>query len=198
MKTALLLSGGMDSTAIAFWLKPDIAITIDYGQLSFRGELRAAKKICAEIGLEQVILTMDCRDIGSGDLAGTQALACAPVPEWWPFRNQFLITMGAMKAVSMQVDTLYFGSVSTDAAHADGRPEFFSNMSRLLSLQEGSISLEAPAITMRSEELIRKSGISPSLLYWSHSCHRSEYACGLCRGCSKHMQVLEALGLETN
>ena len=33
MKTALLLSGGMHSVAIAWWRRPNIAITIDYGQL---------------------------------------------------------------------------------------------------------------------------------------------------------------------
>ena len=30
MSAALLLSGGMDSIALAYWRKPSIAITIDY------------------------------------------------------------------------------------------------------------------------------------------------------------------------
>jgi 7-cyano-7-deazaguanine synthase len=42
MDTGLLLSGGMDSVALAYWLRPDVAFTIDYGQLSAEGELRSA------------------------------------------------------------------------------------------------------------------------------------------------------------
>jgi len=29
---AILLSGGLDSIALAYWLRPQIAVTIDYGQ----------------------------------------------------------------------------------------------------------------------------------------------------------------------
>ena len=42
MKTALLLSGGMDSIAIAWWKRPDIALTLDYGQQAANAEIKAA------------------------------------------------------------------------------------------------------------------------------------------------------------
>ena len=40
MNTALLLSGGMDSIALAYWKRPDIALTIDYGQAAADAEER--------------------------------------------------------------------------------------------------------------------------------------------------------------
>lgn len=52
MKTALLLSGGMDSLAIAWWKRPDIAITLDYGQEAADAEKRASAAVCAQLGIE--------------------------------------------------------------------------------------------------------------------------------------------------
>ena len=43
-------------------------------------------------------------------MAGSAALALAPVPKWWPFRNQVLLTVAAMKAASLGVEQLPIGS----------------------------------------------------------------------------------------
>jgi 7-cyano-7-deazaguanine synthase len=194
MNSAILLSGGMDSIALAYWTKPRFAITIDYGQRSAGGELRAAAAIAAELQIEHFVVTADLRALGSGDLAGTPALSVAAVPEWWPFRNQLLITIGAMKAVAIEAGRLMIGVVKSDASHADGRPGFIEAMSRTLQLQEGSITVDAPAIKLTTSELIVQSGIPLDLLAWAHSCHVAEYACGICRGCRKHYATYEELG----
>lgn len=190
MTTGILLSGGIDSTALAKWKTPRVALTIDYGQLPAQGEIRAARKIAEELGLAHEVLTIDCRVLGSGDLAGVPATTLAPAPEWWPFRNQLLLTIAAARAVALGVEHLLFGSVASDGFHADGRPEFFESMDCLTSLQEGGIRVSAPAITLTSVELIRVSGIKPSLLAWAHSCHKEDFACGSCRGCFKHQAVM--------
>lgn len=189
MKTALLLSGGMDSTALAVLAQPEVAYTVDYGQLSARGEVRAAAAVCAALGLNHEVICIDCRTIGSGDLAGTPAIELAPVPEWWPFRNQLLITVAAARAVARGVDRILIGTVASDASHLDGTPQFIEAMRAVLRVQEGAIVLEAPAVSLTSAELIRRSGASRALLAWAHSCHRGEYACGVCRGCRKHFEV---------
>lgn len=49
MKTALLLSGGMDSISIAWWKRPDIAITLDYGQRAAEAEIKAASATCSDL-----------------------------------------------------------------------------------------------------------------------------------------------------
>ena len=193
MTKGILLSGGMDSAALAYLLRPAIAFTIDYGQVSAKGELRAATHFATELGIQHEIITVDCRSLGSGDLAGSQALAVAPVPEWWPFRNQLLATMAAARAVPLSVQTLLFGSVASDKSHVDGRPEFFFALNALLSMQEGGVGVEAPAMNLSAAELIRQSGIPMSMLAWSHSCHRAEFACGSCRGCNKRENVLVEL-----
>lgn len=196
MVTALLLSGGMDSAAIAYWKNPEFAITINYGQLSALGEIRAAAEICRTIGITHSIITVDCRHLGSGDLSGSPPLEIAPASEWWPFRNQLLLTLAGIQAVSMNVDRILFGSVSSDSFHADGRKEFFDSMQEVFDSQEGGLILSTPALGMTTAELVRQSGIPIQTLRWSHSCHVSDYACGTCRGCYKYLSTMEELGYE--
>lgn len=190
-KRALLLSGGMDSTAIAYWLKPEIAFTLDYGQNCAAAEIAAAKQICKSLNIEHHVLTVDCSSIGSGDLSKQAATELAPRSDWWPFRNQMLVTLCGMAAVRMQVSALLVGSVKSDCYHQDGRAEFYSLLSNLMAFQEGSITVEVPAISMTTEELIQKSGIPLDLLLWSHSCHKAITPCHDCRGCNKYFDILE-------
>jgi 7-cyano-7-deazaguanine synthase len=184
----------MDSTALAYWCKPSRAFTIDYGQAPVLGEIRAASAITAYLGIQHEIIRCDVSSLGSGDMAGSPALDIAPVPEWWPFRNQFLITVAAMRAVAVGVQRLIIGCLKTDAQHADGSAAFVTQMASLLASQEGSLSLEAPAIELTASELLQRSDVPAEVLAWAHSCHASEFACGLCRGCRKHYQTLAELG----
>jgi 7-cyano-7-deazaguanine synthase len=196
MSTALLLSGGMDSIAIAFWRRPDLAITIDYGQIPAAAELRAANAVCADLEIVHQIIKTDLRSLGSGDMAGTAALEVASVSEWWPFRNQMLVTLAAMKGVTLGVNHLLIGTLRTDNAHRDGTAQFIQSMSSVLEYQEGAVTLDAPAINMSSAELIRSSGIPLEVLAWAHSCHMAEEACGQCRGCRKHYETMTELGFD--
>lgn len=196
MTAALLLSGGMDSIAIAWWRRPQIAITIDYGQAPAAAEIRAAAAVTADLGIEHVIITADLSALGSGDLAGAAPMAIAPVREWWPYRNQMLVTLAAMKAIALGLDTILIGCLRTDEAHTDGTTAFVDQIDRLLTLQEGGLRLQAPAIGLDAVELIKASGVPPEVLAWAHSCHVGEHSCGYCRGCRKHFDTTAALGLE--
>jgi len=196
VKTCLLFSGGVDSTALAYWKRPDLAITINYGQKPALGEIRAAKQICKDLSIPHEILEVNCSALGSGDLAGKPANPVSPSSEWWPFRNQMLITLAAMKAISVGIQAIYVGAVKSDNFHADGRQGFFTGINDLMKIQEGSIEVLAPVIGMSSSEIVKISGISLDLLAWSHSCHTSSYACGECRGCFKREAIMQELGYE--
>lgn len=190
---ALLLSGGMDSIALAYWKRPEIAFTVDYGQAAAPAEIAAAAQVCAELGVHHEVIRANCSALGSGDMAGSKALEMAPVPEWWPFRNQLLITLAGMRAVALGVGTLMVGSVLSDECHADGRLDFYGAIDALMALQEGGIRVEAPALSITTIELVRESGVPRSVLAWAHSCHIGVLACGSCRGCVKHYEVTGAI-----
>ncbi|KRF00594.1 7-cyano-7-deazaguanine synthase [Frateuria sp. Soil773] len=193
MKTALLLSGGMDSIALAWWKRPELAFTVDYGQLAATAEISASAAICSALDIPHTVLRFDAKALGSGDMAGTAADPNAPASDWWPYRNQLLVTLVAMKAVATGVQRLWLGTVASDGIHKDGTPEFFENINRLLSHQEGGIVVEAPAIGLRTVDLIRQSDIPRSMLAWAHSCHKADVPCCNCRGCNKHFETLQEL-----
>jgi 7-cyano-7-deazaguanine synthase len=180
--TAILLSGGVDSNAVAWWQRPEIAFTLDYGQLAAASEIGAAREIARLTGMHHEIVRVD----SSPD-------ALAPVTEWWPYRNQLLVTLAAARGISLGVRRILVGAVVTDASHTDGTPAFFSALDALMRLQEGEIAIEAPAISMSTVELVRVSGIPREVLAWSHSCHTGPLACGGCRGCVKHFQTMNEL-----
>ena len=195
MSTAILLSGGIDSVALAFWRRPAIAFTVDYGQIPAEAEIRAAAHICKELSIEHEVIRVDCRSLGSGALSSRPASALSPTSEWWPFRNQLLVTLTGMKMIALKLNKLLVGSVANDTQYADGSEHFYTSIDTLMALQEGNIHVNAPAKDLTSLELVHSSGIPLSMLSWAHSCHRSNTACGRCRGCLKHLDIFEQLGL---
>ena len=194
-RTAILLSGGIDSIALAHWKRPGLAITVDYGQVPALAEIDAARIVASTLRLDHEIVSVDCSPIGSGDLAGSLPHGVAPASDWWPYRNQLLITIAAARALASGASRLLIGTVASDHFHVDGGAEFIGLMADVLRLQEGSLKLEAPAVTMSSPELVRMSGVPIEILAWAHSCHKSNFACGRCRGCIKHFEVMQELGI---
>ena len=192
MTVALLLSGGMDSIAIAYWKRPRYGITINYGQEPAEGEIRAASAVCKTLDIEHLVIHADISALGSGDLAGLPPAGDAPATEWWPYRNQFLLTVAAMKCLSLGAPELIIGALRTDGFHADGTSEFIGRMNGLFLLQEGDLEVTAPAIELTALELVQKSQAPHSVLAWSHSCHVAADSCGYCRGCRKHFETMQA------
>jgi len=193
MTSALLLSGGMDSIALAWWKRPDLAFTVDYGQLAAPAEISAASAVSEHLKIPHHVLRIDGREFGSGDMAGTSPDAHAPASDWWPYRNQLLLTLVGMKAISMGAQRLWVGTVASDGSHLDGTPEFVRSISQLMQCQEGGMVVEAPAIGMQTSELVRISGVPREVLSWAHSCHKAQVACGNCRGCNKYFEVWHEL-----
>lgn len=194
MSDLLLMSGGLDSIALAAWKKPELCLTIDYGQRAAKAETQASIQICHSLNLRHKVLELDIRMLGSGIMQGKTASPHSSASEFWPFRNQFLVTIAAMTAMNEGYDNILIGTVATDDRHIDGSPNFVKSLNSLVSMQEGNLSLSAPAQGMTTKELIIKSGVQDSVLAWAHSCHTGNLACGRCPGCNKHSQVLHSLG----
>jgi 7-cyano-7-deazaguanine synthase len=188
----LLFSGGIESTCLAFMRRPDICLTVDYGQKQSLGEIRAATNISKFLQLDHQILTVDLCHLGSGQMSGRPAIKSALIPEFWPFRNQLLITLCAMKFAYEDNVKIIIGSTKSDSSHVDGTYEFVTRLRELLLIQEGRAELIAPAICVESLEFIRESQIDPDILDMTFSCFAANYPCGRCRGCLKN-ETLRAL-----
>jgi 7-cyano-7-deazaguanine synthase len=193
MRNAILLSGGIDSIALTFWKRPQVALTIDYGQKPAMAEIRASQAVCSALNITHHVIKVDCSSLGSGDLLRSAPLSMAPASEWWPYRNQLLVTLAVMKAISLGIDELCTASVASDGFHRDGTPRFYQLLHELVNYQEGGLKISAPAIGMSAVELVKISRVLPELLHYAHSCHTGNIPCGHCRGCYKYMHVINAL-----
>jgi 7-cyano-7-deazaguanine synthase len=141
--------------------RPDIAITLDYGQKAAEAEIGAAKTICQSLDIEHHIVRVDCSTLGSGDMAGTAADVNAPSSDWWPYRNQMLISLAAMKAITLGITHLWIGTVKSDGTHLDGTPDFVRKINDPDVLPGRLNYCGSPAIHLSTTELIRVSGIAP-------------------------------------
>lgn len=192
----LLLSGGMDSMALAWLERPEHCFFVDYGQLPANKEEEVSRVVAERVGSQYHSIKIDCGSIGAGCLIGKSEAKFSPSLEWWPFRNQLLVTIVGSKALEIGICNLLIGTVKSDNFHKDGTSEFIYALDSLMKIQEGNISVSAPAINMKSEELITISQIPEEFIYLSHSCHVSNIACGICPGCIKHFAILRILGIE--
>lgn len=188
----LLFSGGLDSCSLAANLRPDLCLTVDYGQRPAAGEIRASTAIASALELRHETLRVDLSALGSGDMAGRKASDLASAPEWWPYRNQMLISLAAMRHVADGLTEIVIGAVRTDT-HADGKAPFLDAIDRALAVQEGGVRVSAPARDTDPVELLKASGLPRELLSLTFSCHSGPYACGQCRGCSKRRATIDAL-----
>lgn len=195
MTTALLLSGGMESTALAYWKRPELAYTIDYGHASAKAEVLAASRVCEDIGIKHAIIVVNLSGLGAGLLAGRSRTALSKNEEWWPFRNQMLLTIAGMHAVQEGVEKLLIGTVLSDARHADGKPRFVEGINTVMSQQEGRLKVSAPALRMTAEQLLRRSKTPPAIILRTFSCHRGNEHCCHCPGCKKRAESLARMGL---
>lgn len=183
----LLFSGGIDSTAVAWMERPDALLFIDYGQIAAAGEGRAARAIAESMALPLTLREAPLSGYGRGTMAGRDPVEGA-TPEYWPFRNQMLLTLAAMTHASTQPLELLIGTVAGDAVQPDGGADFITAANAILAAQ-GRYSVRAPGIGMDTVTLVAHSGLPSEILGWTFSCHTGEWACGRCRGCGKHDEV---------
>jgi 7-cyano-7-deazaguanine synthase len=196
--TVLLLSGGLDSSSLAAWIRPDACLFVDYGQLAAGAERQASERVTNELALRWFELSVDCGAVGSGLMSRRPQVALAPSPEWWPFRNQLLGTLAVAWALARGFTDVAFGAVRGDGArHSDGSQAFFRAFDALVSGQEGGIRIGTPAIELSTEDLIAKSGIRRSVLGLTFSCHAANPGCGACPGCAKRTAVFDSLSRPT-
>jgi len=143
-------------------------------------------RVSRDLQLCHKIIRVNLSDLGSGLLAGKSQLPASPTEEWWPFRNQFLVTVAAMAAIQINCSEVWIGTVAADRQrHSDGTAAFIQSLGKVMKLQEGSMRLFAPAVNIGSTTLLKRAKISPEILTWCHSCHTGPLACGTCPGCLK-------------
>ena len=215
-KAILVLSGGMDSTALLLTPPDDLdwvgALSIDYGQRHGDREISAAKHACHMEGVpHQVAELSSLREILAGSALTDDAI---PVPHGHyehdsmratvvPNRNMILLSIAAGYAISKEASVVAYAAHAGDhAIYPDCRTEFIRAMMQPLALcYYTPIELVTPFIAMSKADIVRrvKAGGSAMVerLAYTWSCYEGgDLHCGQCGTCVERREAFELAEVE--
>ena len=207
MTTAILLSGGMDSTTLLWWLKaqkqgPIYALSIDYGQ-RHRVELECAARLArrAEVAAHET-LSLDLSTLGGNPL--TDPTLDVPTAESKrqrdtvvPFRNMLFATLAAAYCATKGIVDLYMAPVKDDyAAYRDCRRPFYDSLAQSLCLgaaDDEPWAIHTPFVELWKRDVVAL-GLKLGVPYGeTHTCYEGlRPACGLCDACCERLAAFAA------
>jgi 7-cyano-7-deazaguanine synthase len=212
MKAVCLLSGGMDSSTLAYVAKRRgyeiLALHLNYGQRTERKERSCAKKIAELLDAEAFVeINLDYfTSFGSSSLTDKEIAVEEYDSErenmpntYVPFRNANLLSIATSFAEAREADAIFIGVQSLDySGYPDCRPEFIKAFQKVIDLgtkDTTKITLFAPFIGMTKTDIL-KEGLTLGVPYentWS--CYRNETkACGTCGSCHFRKEAFLAVG----
>lgn len=224
MKIVTLLSGGMDSTTLLFYLAktyPNAEITalgFDYGQRHRIRELCAANEVAdlarqrfngritfSIIDLTSVTnllsgssLTDQTIDVPEGHYAD-ETMKATVVPN----RNMMMLSIAGAVAVAQKAEILAFGAHAGDhPIYPDCRPIFVDVMNATIRIgNEGfhhpSFNILAPFVMMSKADIVTvATNFANAPLDLSWSCYKGgEKHCGKCGTCVERREAFELAGV---
>jgi 7-cyano-7-deazaguanine synthase len=212
MKAVCLLSGGMDSSTLAYVAKSRgydiLALHLNYGQRTERKEQKSAKKIATLLNAEAYVeINLDYfSKFGASSLTDDKIAVEEFDPEqarmpntYVPFRNANLLSIATSFAEAKGADAIFIGVQSLDySGYPDCRPQFIEAFQRVIDLgtkDTTRITLCTPFINMTKTDILHE-GIRLGVPYeYTWSCYRNEEkACGTCGSCHFRKEAFATLG----
>jgi 7-cyano-7-deazaguanine synthase len=213
MKAVCLLSGGMDSSTLAYLAKSEgyniLALHLNYGQRTEGKELASAKKIASLLNAEAFVeIGLDYfTKFGASSLTDRNVAVEEFDPErvhvpntYVPFRNANLLSIATSFAEARGAEAIYIGVQSLDySGYPDCRPQFIEAFQRVIDLgtkDTTNIALKTPFIRMTKTDIL-KLGMKLGVPYeHTWSCYRNEgKACGTCGSCHFRKEAFAAVGM---
>jgi len=199
--SVVLLSGGLDSMVCAAIAREQgfsvIALTIDYNQ-RHRVELKAARRIAAQLAERHIVLPLDLRAFGgsalTADIDVPKDGAGGGIPVTYvPARNTIFLSLALGLAEASGARDIFIGVNALDySGYPDCRPAFVGEFERLANLatkagvEDDRFTIHAPLQHLSKAEIAREAqrlGLDAGV---SHSCYDplpDGRHCGQCDAC---------------
>ncbi|WXG41528.1 MAG: 7-cyano-7-deazaguanine synthase QueC [Candidatus Freyarchaeum deiterrae] len=193
-KCVVVLSGGPDSSTLAYWAKKEgyneYALTVKYGQIATK-ETKHAIMIADKLGIP--IKEIDLSSLNE-IFVGVTSLCDESIdmtssfsePIIVPFRNAIFLSVAVAYAVSIGATKVFYGAQGSDAPfYPDCRKEFYKSFEKTAQLgTETAINIDAPFSNIPKSEVLKlgaKLGV-PFQLTWSCYFNGPKH-CGKCESC---------------
>ncbi|EWG07162.1 MAG: hypothetical protein ASUL_06573 [Candidatus Aramenus sulfurataquae] len=178
MRSLLLISGGLDSSAAAYYFKDKLmdCLYVNYGQRSNAMQLKSAKEICSELGKK--LIYVNIKDMGKHFYDADWLRPHEPIRH----RNVILLSFALVFAKERGYDEVIFPTVSDECVYETNKPKILEEMRRLGEIL--GVKLNMPFLHMSKPMVLKlgvMSGLDPSKTY---SCILGKkYHCGKCSQC---------------
>jgi 7-cyano-7-deazaguanine synthase len=209
MKAVLILSGGLDSTVLAYYAKQRlnieelILVTFNYGQRHIK-EIESAAKTAKALGAEHKIIDIsfikemlkgnsltDNIDVPEGHYEEEQ-MSITVVPN----RNAVMLTLAYTLACTSNADVLLIGAHGGDHfIYPDCRPEFIDSLNTALSLgtlghKNESLCIKAAFINMSKTDIVYLGSSIGVPFENTWTCYKGlENHCGKCGSCVERKEA---------
>ena len=214
MKKVISLSGGLDSTVMAYWLVDKygvenvLPVTYFYGQKNGI-EIKSAQLTCEKLKIPYKCIDISflgnlCKDVSS--LSGTSTI---DVPDaaanlvnrpstYIPYRNLIMLSVSMAYAESHGADEVYISAQLTDI-HWDSQINFVDALNEVSILNiEQSIMVKAPFVNYNKVDEIKIGTKLDVPFEDTWSCYDPQFLsqpCQVCTACVKRKEAFEEAGL---
>lgn len=209
MKTLVILSGGLDSTTLFYYLRSlghDVsAVGFYYGQ-RHRKELDAAALTCDKFGIAYPIVNL--KHLGGMLKGNSQTDKAVAVPHGHyeaenmkltvvPNRNMVMLAAAGAVAIANGCNAIAYGAHAGDhAIYPDCRPAFVQKMREALALCDWNpLQLLTPFVAWTKGDIV-KAGIVLGVPYeQTWTCYAGgTNPCGLCGACIERAEAFACAG----
>jgi len=212
MDKVVLLSGGLDSTTLLYYVidkYPEASIgtiIFDYNQ-KHKKEIKSAIQTCVKLKVPFQIFSMKAFSSLAPSALTTEGVL---MPEGHyeedsmratvvPNRNMVLLSLAISYSVGKGASEVYYAAHMGDhSVYPDCRPEFVEAIKKVALLCDWKpVLIEAPFIDINKTQILKKGidlGVDYSLTW---SCYNGrEKSCGKCGTCSERLESFQANGIK--
>ena len=211
-KAIAVLSGGLDScVATCVYAKEyEIhGITFNYGQKSFKQELKASKAICEKMGFTHEVIDLDwLSKISNSSLTSSKDIPtltnedlddldkCKQTASsvWVPGRNIVFSAIATSYAESIKASIIIVGwDLEEAATFPDNSKEFLESFNNMLNVGSvENLEIKAPAIDLDKKEIVKLGDEINAPMELSYSCYSGEDKhCGVCESCMRRKRAFK-------
>jgi len=213
MKVVSILSGGLDSTVLTYYLVDKygsenvFALTFYYNQ-KHQFEIEKASKTCQKLNIQHKIIDISFLGDIVAPVSALSSKSSIDVPElkdvlgdpqpitYVPFRNTILLSLALSFAESNGCEKVFYGAQKNDLyGYWDTTEEYVNKLNDLIQLnRKHKITVEAPFTNFTKADEI-KLGLKLNVDFKdTNSCYTPNEkgeACGVCPTCKERLKGFE-------
>jgi len=210
-KALCIMSGGMDSTLVAYIMRSRgyeiVALHFNYGQRTVTKELSCFREICEDLGVsEKYEIDLDFfKTIGASALTDhtltvpTGGIEPGVPITYVPFRNGIFLSIATAIAEKEGCSAIAIGVVEEDSSgYPDCRESFidaFTKAANLGTKESTNLSIEMPLVRLQKSQIVQEAIKLEAPLHLTWSCYQNEEkGCGVCDSCRLRLRGFERAG----